>query len=39
MYIAATGFWDNCLKTMTINYDLYQGGSILTSITENISLP
>jgi len=36
--IAATGFWDNCLKTMTIDYDLYQGGGVLTSITENISL-
>lgn len=36
--IAATGVWDNCLKTMTIDYDLYQGGSVLTSITENITL-
>lgn len=37
--IAATGFWDNCIKTLTINYDLYQGGGVLTSITENIALP
>ena len=37
--IAATGYWDNCLKTMTIDYDLYQGGGVLTSITENIALP
>ena len=36
--IAATGVWDNCIKTMTIDYDLYQGGGVLTSITENITL-
>jgi hypothetical protein len=36
--VSATGKWDNCKKTLIIDYDLYQGGGLVTSITENISL-
>ena len=36
--VAATGKWDNCKKTLVIDYDLYQGGGVLIPITENITL-
>ncbi|MCK5137686.1 MAG: DUF1735 domain-containing protein [Bacteroidales bacterium] len=36
--VSATGKWDNCKKTMIINYDLHQGGDVLISITEDIAL-
>jgi hypothetical protein len=36
--VSATGQWDNCKKTMVIDYDLYQGGGVLISITEDIEL-
>ncbi len=36
--ISATGKWDNCKKTLVIDYDLHQGGDVLISITENITL-
>jgi len=36
--LSATGNWDNCTKIMVINYDLHQGGDVLISITENITL-
>ncbi|NNK83677.1 MAG: hypothetical protein HKO92_11190, partial [Flavobacteriaceae bacterium] len=34
--IAASGSYDSCAETMTINYDLYQGG-LLRSYTETIT--
>jgi hypothetical protein len=36
--VSATGKWDNCNKTMIIDYDLHQGGGVLISITEDIEL-
>ncbi len=36
--LAAVGKWDNCKKRMIIEYDLYQNGEVLTSITEDIGL-
>lgn len=36
--ISATGKWDNCKKTMIINYELWQGGDVLTTFTEDIAL-
>jgi len=36
--VSGTGKWDNCKKTLLIEYDLYQGGSVLESFTEEISL-
>lgn len=36
--ISATGKWDNCEKTLVIDYNLHQGGGVLEVFTENISL-
>jgi len=36
--VSATGLWDNCKKTMVIDYDLHQGGGVLISISEDIEL-
>ena len=36
--VAATGLWDNCKKTMVIDYDLHQGGGVLISISEDLEL-
>ena len=36
--VSGTGLWDNCKKTMVIDYDLHQGGGVLISITEDIEL-
>lgn len=35
--IMASGGYDSCSETMTINYDLIQGGGILRSYTETIT--
>ena len=36
--ISGTGLWDNCKKTMVIDYNLHQGGGVLTTFTEDIFL-
>jgi len=36
--VSASGKWDNCEKTMIINYDLHQGGDVLSSFVETIAL-
>ncbi len=35
--VEATGSYDSCSETMTISYDLIQGGAILRSYTETIT--
>ena len=35
--IEATGSYDSCNETMTLNWDLYQGGGVLRSYTETIT--
>ena len=36
--ISATGKWDNCEKTLLINYNLHQGGGVLETFVEDIAL-
>lgn len=37
-YIEATGAYAACSETMVINWDLYQGGAVLRSYTETITI-
>jgi hypothetical protein len=36
--ISATGKWDNCEKTLLINYSLHQGGGVVTTFVEDIKM-